>query len=551
MKTVIIGGVAAGMSAATRLRRLDENAEIVVLEMGENVSYANCGLPYFVSDVISDRDALLLQTPESLHKRFNLDVRTNSQVTSIEPSAKTVTVRNLPEGTTYIEGYDFLVITTGAKPRRPAVDGIDRAISLRDVADADALRSAASEAARQGMKTAVIIGGGFIGVEVAENLRKLDFEVSIVQRGESLLSGFDPEIIEPLQKHLESHSVKIHLAEEVTKVTNDSVLLSSGAALPAAVLISAAGVEPDNKLAQAAGLRIGPTGGLWVDDQQRTSDPSIFAAGDAVEKNGMLTDESMLIPLANLANRHGRLIADVIAGVETKSHASIGTAIVGAFEMVVAKTGLSESEVRRQALNFSVVHVHPNNHAGYYPGASRVSIKVIFENDTGRILGAQAVGGEGVDKRIDVIATAILAGLHVDSLMDLELSYAPQFGSAKDAVNMAGYVANNVFHKTTPTIQWHELDEAMAEGAQLIDVRSHSEHQAGSIPGAKLIPVDELRGRLDEISKSKVIVHCAVGQRGHTATQILRAHGIEVRNLDGGYATWRAGQDALARTNGR
>ena len=544
MKTVIIGGVAAGMSAATRLRRLDENAEIIVLEMGDNVSYANCGLPYFISDTISNRDALLLQTPQSLHARFRLDVRVKNQVLAIHPEQNKVTVRNLSTNEDYEESYDNLVITTGAKPRRLDIAGIDRALFLRDVADADALKHAVSNAKD---KTAVVLGAGFIGVEVAENLSMLGFKVSLVQRSASILAGFDAEMIEPMQKRLEEHGIALHLNSEAVSAEGDSVQLLDGTVLAASVLVSAVGVQPDNALAKDAGLRIGATGGLAVDEDQRTSVPNIFAAGDAVEKQGMLVGESTLIPLANLANRHGRLIADAIAGVPTHAHASLATAIVGAFGMVIAKTGLSEREAKQNGIDAAVIHVHPNNHAGYYPGATRVSVKVLFDPTTGKLLGAQAVGEDGVDKRVDVIATAIYAGLNIDDLMNLELSYAPQFGSAKDAVNMAGYVGNNVLHHTTETIQWHELQAAMDAGAQLIDVRTKSENAAASIPGSILIPVDELRDRLNEINKTNVIVHCAVGQRGHTAAQILRAYGIEVKNLDGGFTTWRTGQYAQQR----
>lgn len=544
MKTVIIGGVAAGMSAATRLRRLDENAEIVIFEMGQNVSYANCGLPYFISDVISNRDALLLQTPRSLHARFRLDVRVQHMVTSIDAANQTVSVKNLATGEEFVEPYDKLVVTTGARPRKLDVAGIDRALFLRDVADADQLKHIV-ETAKE--KTAVVLGAGFIGVEVAENLSKLGFAVSLVQRASSILAGFDIEMIEPLQQRLEQHGITLVLNAEAAEVTDTEVVLTDGRRIASSVLVSAVGVTPDNALAKAAGLKIGATGGLWVNDQQQTSDPNIFAAGDAVEKHGALIGDSALIPLANLANRHGRLIADVIAGVETRAHDALGTAIIGAFEMTVAKTGLSEREAVARKIAHEIVHIHPNNHAGYYPGATRVSLKVLFDPATGKLLGAQGVGVDGVDKRIDVIATAIFGGLTIDDLMDLELSYAPQYGSAKDAINMAGYVGNNVWHETTPTIQWHELEAAIALGAQVVDVRTNSEHEAGAIPGAILIPVDELRERIREVNRENVIVHCAVGQRGHTATQILRSHGIEVRNLDGGFITWRTGQDALAR----
>ena len=541
MRVLIVGGVAAGMSAATRLRRLREDAEIVVYEAGENVSYANCGLPYFVSDVISNRDALLLQTPESLWRRFRLDVRVNSRVVSIDRDSQTVAVTNTLTGAESTDRYDYLVLATGARPRQLDVPGGARALPLRDVADADRLKSAAN-----GAKSAVVVGAGFVGVEVAENLRHLGINVAIVQRSGQILGNFDAEMIEPMQSHLEKNGVELVLENQVAAIGSNDVTLADGRVLPADIVIAAAGVVPDNSLAVAAGLKIGTSGGLWVDDQQRTSDPRILAAGDAVEKLGELTGEQTLVPLANLANRHGRLIADVIAGLETKAHAALGTAIIGAFGFTAAVTGLTETAAKRAGIPATSIHIHPGSHAGYYPGAARVSLKVVFDPSNGRLLGAQGVGMDGVDKRIDVLATAIRAGFGVDDLMDLELAYAPQFGSAKDPINHAGYVGNNVLHGTTPTIQWHEVTGALASGAQLIDVRTETENAAGAIPGARLIPVDELRDHLDEID-GEVIVHCAVGQRGHTAAQILRAAGKNVRNLSGGYTTWKAGMDALAR----
>ncbi|MFM5967667.1 MAG: FAD-dependent oxidoreductase [Micrococcales bacterium] len=541
LRVLIVGGVAAGMSAATRLRRLREDAEIVVFEVGEHVSYANCGLPYFVSDVISARESLLLQTPESLWRRFRIDVRVNTRVTSIDRDAGSVTAYNNITGTTETETYDYLVLATGAKPRSLEIPGGERALSLRDVADADRLKAATT-----GANHAVVAGAGFVGVEVAENLRHLGLEVTLVQRGGQILSGFDPEMIEPMQARLSEQGVKIVLGTELTSIEANAVTLGDGRVLAADLVIAAAGVVPDNSLAREAGLKIGATGGLWVDEQQRTSDQRILAAGDAVEKNGELTGNQTLVPLANLANRHGRLMADVIAGIDTKAHPALGTAIIGAFGMVAAVTGLTENAARRAGIAAAVMHVHPGSHAGYYPGAKRVSLKVVFDPESGRLLGAQGVGEDGVDKRIDVLATAIRAGFTVDDLMDLELAYAPQFGSAKDPINHLGYVGNNIVSGVTPTIQWHDLDAAMAAGAQLIDVRTESEYAAGAIPGSRLIPVDELRNHLDELD-GDLIVHCAVGQRGHTATQILRAAGKSVRNLDGGYTTWKAGKDALAR----
>ncbi len=545
MKVIIIGGVASGMSAATRLRRLNESAEITVYERGEHVSYANCGLPYFIGDVITNRNNLLLQTPEKLWDRFRIDVRIRASVVNISREKQSVTIRNELTGDTTEDFYDYLVLATGASPRRLNIAGSERALPIRNVTDTDRVKA---EIARVNAKSAAVLGGGFVGVELAENLRHLGLDVHVIQRGSSILSQFDPEMIEPIQRALTENGVHLHMHSQVAEISERTVVLADGTSLDADIVLCATGVAPDNQLAVDAGLRIGTTGGLWVDDQQRTSDPHIFAAGDAVEKNGMLVGDQALIPLANLANRHGRLIADVIAGVDAHAHPALGTIIIGAFGMSAAVTGLSERAARAANIAHHVVHLHPGSHAGYYPGATRVDLKIVFEPETGKLLGAQAAGENGADKRIDVLATAIFAGLTIDDLMDLELAYAPQFGSAKDAINQAGYVGNNVLSGVTETIQWHELDLALAEGAVLIDVRTNEEHAAGSIPGAQNIPVDDLRGRLEELVGCDVVVTCQVGQRGHIATQILKAHGVQVRNLDGGYLTWRDATSALART---
>ena len=539
MKVVIIGGVAAGMSAAARLRRLDESAEITVYEMGEHVSYANCGLPYFVSDVISRRDNLLLQTPDALWNRFRIRAKVQHMATSINREAKTVEVKNLTSGEVTADSYDKLVIATGARPRKLEVPGIERALWLRNVTDADSVKEALQNTPN---KTVAILGAGFIGIELAENIRHMDIPVTIIQRSNSILGQFDPEMVQPLQAKLEKHGVQILLNAEADHINKDHVILKDGRKVEAGLVFTAAGVDPDNSLAKAAGLKIGTSGGLWVDEQQRTSDPDIFAAGDAVEKHGQLTGQHSLVPLANLANRHGRLIADVIAGREVKAHAASGTVILGAFGFAVGITGLSEGAANKAGIAHKIIHIHPNNHAGYYPGSKRLSMKVLFDPATGKILGAQANGEDGVDKRIDVIATAMHGGLTIEDLMDLELAYAPQFGSAKDAINIAGYVGNNVFNGTTPTLQWHELEAARANGAQVIDVRSGGEHGFANIPGTLNIPVEELRDRLSEVQLEDVVVYCQVGQRGHIATQILKANGASVRNLDGGYLTWAEGE---------
>ncbi len=543
MKVVIIGGVAGGMSAAARLRRLDESAEITVYEMSEHVSYANCGLPYFVSDVISKRDNLLLQTPEALWNRFRIKANVQSMVTSINREAQSVTVKNLASGETFEDNYDKLVISTGARPRRLEVPGIERAMWLRNVTDADTVKEALQTATN---KSVAILGAGFIGIELAENVAHMGIPVTIIQRSNSILGQFDPEMVQPLHDKLVKHGVDIKLNVQAAKITDDHVVLTDGTRVNAGLVFTAAGVDPDNSLAREAGLKIGVTGGLWVDDQQRTSDPNIFAAGDAVEKNGVLTGDQTLIPLANLANRHGRLVADVIAGRDVRAHAAVGTVILGAFGTAVGITGLSERAAIKAGIAHQIIHIHPNNHAGYYPGSKRLSMKVLFDPATGKILGAQANGEDGVDKRIDVIATAMHGGLTIEDLMDLELAYAPQFGSAKDAINIAGYVGNNVLNGTTPTLQWHELELARSNGAQVIDVRSGGEHGFAHVPGTLNIPVEQLRDRLDEVQLEDVVVYCQVGQRGHIATQILKANGANVRNLDGGYLTWAAAEAALA-----
>ena len=545
MKVVIVGGVAGGMSAATRLRRLDENADITVYEAGPDVSFANCGLPYFIGGVIGKRESLLLQTPESLAARFNLDVRVNSRVLSIDRAARTVTVRNSETNETFTDSYDSLILSPGAAPRQLVIPGWDRALTLRSLPDADRIVAAIGGAP----KHIVILGAGFIGVEVAENLRHRGHSVSIVQSGPSILSPFDPEMIEQFHVNLERHGIQIRVNTTATEITEYAVELSDGARLTADVVISSVGVTPDHALAVEAGLRIGAAGGIWVDNQQRTSDPAIYAVGDAAEKQSAFTDEDQMVWLANLANRHGRLVADVVAGLDVTARPSVTTGIVGAFGMAAAITGLSEKSARRAGIVHQVMHLHPSSHAGYYPGAETMSLKLVFAPDTGAILGAQAVGNDGADKRIDVIATAIYGRLTVSDLMNLELAYAPQFASAKDAINQAGYVGDNIMDGRTPTVQWHELEERRAAGAVLIDVRTADENQAGAIPGSLLIPVDDLRNRLEEIPAKDVIVHCKVGQRGHTATQLLRSHGIRASNLDGGYLTWRAGMDSIVRSN--
>jgi NADPH-dependent 2,4-dienoyl-CoA reductase/sulfur reductase-like enzyme/rhodanese-related sulfurtransferase len=544
MKVLIVGGVAGGMSSATRLRRLKEDAEIIVFEQGPNVSYANCGLPYHIGEVIKEEEQLLLQTPESLNARFNLDVRVNSRVLSIDPLAKTIKVADLAGGTEYEESYDQLVLSTGAKPRMVPIPGLERAHVLKDVGDAVGIKKLVDE---KKIKSAAIIGAGFIGVELAENLQHRGIETTIVEFRDTILPQFDPEMIEPMQKVLVDHGIKLALSAEASEVLPDTLVLKDGRVIPADLVVAAIGVVADHKLAVDAGLEIGSAGGIKVDDQMRTSDPNIYAVGDAAEKTSALTGEPQMIWLANLANRHGRLVADVIAGENVSARPSIGTGIIGAYGLAASLTGLTEGLAKRMGIAHSIIHLHPSSHAGYYPGAHPISIKVLFSPETRKILGAQATGFDGVDKRIDVIATAIYAGLEIQDLMNLELAYAPAFGSAKDAINQTGYVGDNVLSGKTETVQWHELEALQADSHVLVDVRSESENAAGSIPGSVLIPVDSLRQHLRQLEGKNVIVHCAVGQRGHTAVQLLTGHGIKAKNLDGGYSTWNQGRLAKQR----
>ena len=537
MKTVIIGGVAGGMSAATRLRRLDESAEIVVLERSGHVSFANCGLPYYIGDVITDRNALLLQTPSSLKARFGIDVRVDSEVISIDRAAKSVTVRSLATGEQYFEDYDALVLAPGAAPFVPPIPGASRALTLRNIGDTDKMAAAVDAAASGPEPTAVIMGGGFIGVELAENLTERGLKVTIVELADQLLAPLDVELAALVEKHLARHGVRVLTGASVTEVGADSVVSSTGDTLPASLVVAAIGVRPETGLAEAAGLELGARGGILVDEHQRTSDPSIFAVGDAVVKRDAVTGNEALVPLAGPANRHGRLVADVIAGRSVASRPVLGTAIVGAFGIVAAATGWTEKRAVAAGRSVRVIHTHPANHAGYYPGAEGMSLKLVVDAATDAILGAQGVGGAGVDKRIDVIATAMRGGLTASDLADLELSYAPQFGSAKDPVNMLGFIAENLRDGLTETVQWHELDAELAKGVQLIDVRTPGEYARGTVDGAINIPVDELRARLDEVG-ADVLVHCQVGLRGYLAARTLAQHGRRARNLDGGYRTW-------------
>jgi NADPH-dependent 2,4-dienoyl-CoA reductase/sulfur reductase-like enzyme/rhodanese-related sulfurtransferase len=551
MKTIIIGGVAGGASAATRLRRLDESHEIIVLERSGYVSFANCGLPYYIGGVIADRRALLLQTPRSLNARFGLDVRVNSEVIAINPAARTVTVRDIVAGREYTETYDNLVFSPGASPIRPPIPGIERALTLRTVEDTDRIKErvdgllaavdSSEEAVGGQALSAVVVGGGFIGLEMAESLREREMEVTVVELADQVMAPLDPEMAQLVAAELTRNGVELALGVQVTEIREETAILSDGREIDADLVIMSIGVRPDVTLARAAGLELGPRGGIKVDAQMRTSDPHIYAVGDAVDKSDATTGEPTLVPLANSANRQGRLVADLISGRSIRFGGVLGTAIVKVFGLTVATTGVNEKRLKSAGRNYQAIHTHPGSHAGYYPGAERISLKLLFDPGTGQILGAQGVGGAGTDKRIDVLATAIAGGIRADELAELELAYAPPFGSAKDPVNQLGYVADNLMTGTTRTIGWDEIDST---SRYLVDVRTHGEHRRGHIEGSLNIPVDELRERHHEIPRDEsgrpvpVAVYCQVGQRGHTAVRMLTQLGYDVVNLDGGWLTY-------------
>lgn len=534
MKIVIVGGVAGGMSAATRLRRLDAKAEIIVLEKSGHVSYANCGLPYFVGGVIEKEESLFLQTPESLHARFRLDVRVLTEAVHIDPKNKMVEARDLVTGKTSEISYDKLILSPGASPVIPPIPGVERAMTLRTVEDVEKIVAQVKDKPRN----AVVIGGGFIGLEVAENFVHKGISTAIVEALPQVLAPLDPEMATLVSEELTAKSVKIFLGSPVKSIEIDSVTLASGEVLRSDLVIMAIGVRPDTVLAQSAGLKIGERGGIDVDEFNRTSDLDIYAVGDVAEKRDSMDGSATLVPLANLANRHGRVVADHIYGRKVRSVPTIGTAIVKVFDLTIAITGWNEKRLQAQGRPHFVIHTHPASHAGYYPGAKSMALKLMFDNATGEILGAQGIGTEGVDKRIDIIATAIRGHLTAPELADLELAYAPPFGSAKDPVNMLGYIAENQISRLSKTIQWHEVDEYRGRGYKILDVRTASEFANGFIPESVNIPIDELRERIDEVMWHDIVVNCQVGIRGYAATLLLNEMGFNALNLDGGYQTW-------------
>ncbi|HGF7569289.1 TPA: FAD-dependent oxidoreductase [Enterococcus hirae] len=540
MKIVIVGGVAGGMSAATRLRRLKEDAEIVVFEKGPYVSFANCGLPYYLSGEISERENLLVQTPESLAARFQLDVRPNHEVTAVYPDEKKVEV--LSDGKKWQESYDVLLLSPGAKPVRPAISGLAEAknvYTVRNVPDIDMVMNALEEQP----KKAVVVGAGFIGLEMAENLKKRGLAVSIVELAPHVLPSLDEEMAVHIQNELIKQGVHVQTKRSVTAFEHGGkqLRLDDGTTIDSDLTILSVGVQPDSTLAKMAGLETGLRGGIVVNEHYQTSDPSIYAVGDAIVVKQQITGADALISLASPANRQGRQAADNIAGIVRNNRGSLGTSIVRVFDLAAASTGLTERMAQQANLPFSVVHVSGKDHASYYPEATDILLKLIFHPKTGEIYGAQGVGAKGVDKRIDSLATAIKGQLTIFDLPELEFTYAPPFGSAKDPVNMLGYVAMNVAEGLSETIQWHELPEALAQGKILLDVRNEGELQNGAFKDALNIPLNDLRCRLAELDHEKeYIVSCHSGLRSYLAERILKQAGFHVQNLDGAFALYHA-----------
>lgn len=537
-RIVIVGGVAGGASAAARARRLSEDASIVVFERGPHVSFANCGLPYHIGGVITDRSRLLLQTPASLKARFKIDVRVNTEVIAIDLVSKEVVARNLKTGQEIREPYNALVLSPGADAIRPPVPGVQHAriFTLRNLGDMDAILATVT---KTGVERALVVGAGYIGLELAEQFRHRGMEVVSVERLPHVLGVADPEMTFPLHEELTRQGVNLRLGRAVAAFEPEGdglvAVLDNGDRVSCDLAVMSVGVKPETRLAREAGLAIGTTGGILVDDQMRTSDPSIFAVGDAVEVREFVSGDPAMIPLAGPANRQGRIAAEVILGRDNRYKATQGTSICKVFDLSFAMTGLSETMLQRKGMTYQRIYVHPADHATYYPGAQSITLKLLFDPKDGRILGAQAVGMAGVDKRIDVIAVAQRAGLTVFDLEDLELCYAPPFGSAKDAVNMAGLVAANVIWGDMGLWEPEEL-ATLTKGQFVVDVRTPQEHAQGAIPGSICLPVDDLRSNLKELPEGvEILVYCQVGVRAYIAARLLTQHGFKVRNLSGGY----------------
>lgn len=542
-KVLIVGGVAGGASAAARLRRLDEEAEIIMFERDEHISFANCGLPYYIGETIEDREDLLIQTPESMKDRFNIDVRIFSEVTSVNSKEKKVIVKT-KNGESYEESYDFLVLSPGAKALRPNIPGIKnpKILTLRNVYDTDKIKAYVDSS---NIKTAVVIGGGYVGVEMAENLIERGIKVKLVEAAPHILAPFDSEMVAFAEEELEKHGVELILGDGVENFEESGeaveVMLNSGRKVEGDFVILAIGVVPDVEFLKDSGLEFGPRGHILTNDRMMTNQEGVFAIGDAVEVVDFINGKKTAIPLAGPANKQGRIAADNISGIESRYKGTQGTSVIKIFDLTGAGTGNNERTLQRFEIPYKVVYVHPQSHASYYPGASAISLKLIFSEE-GKILGAQAFGYEGVEKRIDVIATAIRYGGNVKDLAELELSYAPPYSSAKDPVNMAGYVAENVLTGKMKVFVPREIDDYKPAAAQLVDVRTEAEYEEGHIEGSINIPVDELRNRIDEFDKDKeILLYCQVGLRGYIASRILTQRGFKVKNMTGGYKAFSIG----------
>ena len=540
-KIVIIGGVAGGATAATRLRRLNEEDKIVLFEKGEYISFANCGLPYHVGGVIKERENLLLQTVDGMNQQYGLDVRNFSEVLEINPQSKSVTVLNHQTGERYVESYDQLIISTGAKAIVPPIVGIEEAdnvFSLRNIPDMDQIKAYIAE---NQIATATVVGGGFIGLEMMENLVELGIQVQLIEMAPQVMPTIDIEMAQLIHSQMNIHGVNLILNDGLKEFRQNGreLLLTSGKTLQTDMTILSIGVLPENTLAKVAGLELGYKGGIKVNQQLQTSQPDIYAIGDAIEVIDLVSGQPTHIPLAWPANRQGRLVADIINGSDAGYFGTQGTAVAKVFELTVASTGNSERLLKQAGIEYETIHIHPNSHAGYYPGASPIALKLLFGID-GKILGAQAIGTEGVEKRIDVIATAMRFGARADQLASIELSYAPPYSSAKDPVNMLGYTADNILSGKVATFQWSQVDELISNNAFLLDVREEFELATGTIESSHHIPLNQLRQRLGELPKNQPIyVYCQVGHRGYNAARILSQAGFDVKNLDGGYKTYK------------
>ena len=540
-KIVIIGGVAGGATAATRLRRLNEEDKIVLFEKGEYISFANCGLPYHVGGVIKERENLLLQTVDGMNQQYGLDVRNFSEVLEINPQSKSVTVLNHQTGERYVESYDQLIISTGAKAIVPPIVGIEEAdnvFTLRNIPDMDQIKAYIAE---NQIATATVVGGGFIGLEMMENLVELGIQVQLIEMAPQVMPTIDIEMAQLIHSQMNIHGVNLILNDGLKEFRQNGreLLLTSGKTLQTDMTILSIGVLPENTLAKVAGLELGYKGGIKVNQQLQTSQPDIYAIGDAIEVIDLVSGQPTHIPLAWPANRQGRLVADIINGSDAGYFGTQGTAVAKVFELTVASTGNSERLLKQAGIEYETIHIHPNSHAGYYPGASPIALKLLFGMD-GKILGAQAIGTEGVEKRIDVIATAMRFGARADQLASIELSYAPPYSSAKDPVNMLGYTADNILSGKVATFQWSQVDELISNNAFLLDVREEFELATGTIESSHHIPLNQLRQRLGELPKNQPIyVYCQVGHRGYNAARILSQAGFDVKNLDGGYKTYK------------